>query len=769
MPQESEEKHVKRRRLQGACDNCRKRKIRCNSAETPGQRCTNCVTFKTACTHTRSKGPGSEKSNPNIWKVAQEHVAEILSTSTIYVPSNDPNVSHQVLVDVAKYARNLEDTIDRLRREMRSAASSSEWKSSAPKICGSPADLDEPLDNLFQSSPKKAFRNFGRCISNQFLKTALKHFHGNSLSLMVVQRPEFWDPQPWQKLITIETPRQFFPENDLLNALVDIYFEEINPFLGILHSPSFRQSISDGLHLSHPHFGAVVLAVCALASRYSDDPRGVLDGATSEHSRGWKWFRQVHSLCATFSPEHSLYQLQLICLSITYLPCTGIPAPRQCWILAGLGLRFAHAAGAHRRSGYARMDPLTAELYKRAFWVLVVSDTIMSSLNGKSSITQPADFDLDLPLDCDDEYWGIANPVQPHGKPSISAFFVVYLQLMMIFRRIQEAVYPVNGQVYSQDVVVELDSALNNWVDGIPNHLRWDPHQQNQTFLNQSAALYSTYYHAQILIHRPFIPTPGKQSISNANFPSLAICANAARSCGHVLNLQARRGRLLHLPHVVICLFDCAVVLLVNVWAIGGDQKARIAENFNRATTDVQTCARVLRLYERRWRLAGRKYDIISAMLNVGNDLASLKRSSNVEVDALSPSVSQVAVKSPGENVAGPSSDLQTHELDCSTDHLFSLPLHTDELGRLPIYDPFHYEFTFHYQQDSLNYDAASGLQPELSNADLLTDSVFYTQEDLFGFRNGEEMQVFSNDLSGNGWQDLEEYFASAGGLNQET
>jgi hypothetical protein len=100
---------------------------------------------------------------------------------------------------------------------------------------------------------------------------------------------------------------------------------------------------------------------------------------------------------------------------------------------------------------------------------------------------------------------------------------------------------------------------------------------------------------------------------------------------------------------------------------------------------------------------------------------------------------------------------------------LFSLPLHTDELGRLPIYDPFHYEFTFHYQQDSLNHDAASGLQPELSNADLLTgnirkikqswrcadlpysDSVFYTQEDLLGFRNGEEMQVFSNDLSGNG------------------
>jgi hypothetical protein len=108
-------------------------------------------------------------------------------------------------------------------------------------------------------------------------------------------------------------------------------------------------------------------------------------------------------------------------------------------------------------------------------------------------------------------------------------------------------------------------------------------------------------------------------------------------------------------------------------------------------------------------------------MLNVGNDLAPLKHSPSVEVDAPSPSVAQVAIGPPEENVAGPSrsSGPQTQELERLTDHLFSLPLHTDELGRLPIYDPFHYEFTFHYQLDSLHHDAPSGLvQPELFNID---------------------------------------------------
>jgi hypothetical protein len=63
---------------------------------------------------------------------------------------------------------------------------------------------------------------------------------------------------------------------------------------------------------------------------------------------------------------------------------------------------------------------------------------------------------------------------------------------------------------------------------------------------------------AQIRIHRAFIPSPGNQLSSvrridvplrpltyipsrQTTFPSLAICANAARSCAHVLDVQCKR------------------------------------------------------------------------------------------------------------------------------------------------------------------------------------------------------------------------------------
>jgi hypothetical protein len=52
---------------------------------------------------------------------------------------------------------------------------------------------------------------------------------------------------------------------------------------------------------------------------------------------------------------------------------------------------------------------------------------------------------------------------------------------------------------------------------------------------------------AQILIHRPFIPTPGKQSISNVGVTDLASCRHSVRllrqTSRHLPSAQMQRGR----------------------------------------------------------------------------------------------------------------------------------------------------------------------------------------------------------------------------------
>jgi hypothetical protein len=156
------------------------------------------------------------------------------------------------------------------------------------------------------------------------------------------------------------------------------------------------------------------------------------------------------------------------------------------------------------------------------------------------------------------------------------------------------------GQQWEQHIVAELDSALNKWVDSVPDHrtcvvgllftaltlratlVRWNPHIEDDVFFRQSALLYANYYHLQILVHRPFIPSPRKPS--SLSFPSLAICTNAARSCSHLVDYSRERlGPVL--PHLTVIqsrrngvgppadrfvpqmsIFTSGVVLLLNIW-----------------------------------------------------------------------------------------------------------------------------------------------------------------------------------------------------------
>ncbi|KAJ7052239.1 hypothetical protein C8F01DRAFT_1171386 [Mycena amicta] len=696
MASSSREELSRMKRLPGSCDRCWKKKVRCDRATMGGTTCSNCLSVKAECTHTRRKGTKNRsKTSIQSLKTAKELVTRLLSTSTVYIPSTDPAASHKDLLEVAHYARALEEQVTSLQSQLlRNAASSSAARSPSPldkHTDNPPGGFNVHKDGFIPIRPTN--RSF------QFVKAALQHVPVQSRPMLDLpwKRPEVWTRQPWEILVSAASkPQQTFPEDDLLSALVDIFFEKVNPILSVIHQPSFRKALFvDRKHIQDLHFGAVVLAVCALGSRYSEDPRVLLEGTTDEHSCGWKWFCQVRPMHAMFWPEHpsTLYQLQLVVLSISFISSTAMGLREEIWTLAGLGLRFAEAADIHRRTGaiYNSLTELEAEQYRRAVWLLVVSDSIISSFQGRQGMakTMPIDeLDLDLPADCDEEYWGTEDATQPFGKPSKCAFTLAYVDLVRIIWDIQETVYPEEGEAATEEDIIALDSQLNRWVELIPDHLKWNANLEDLVFLDQSAALYATYYHAQIILHRVFIPLPGKETSAlnrpKLPFPSLAICANAARSCAHVISVQAKRGHgLLHLPTLTTIVFDCAIVLFVNI--LSGGRKIRTQEDFTSATVDVQRCLSVMRLYERRWRFAGRRCDAICAGLNLIR-FAILSNPSLLPgaVEAVpSTSPSSASVSSNDESsLSDAARQLKTLEESMgAVSHLFTLPLRTEELG----------------------------------------------------------------------------------------
>lgn len=131
-------------------------------------------------------------------------------------------------------------------------------------------------------------------------------------------------------------------------------------------------------------FRQVVLLVCANGSRFSDDPRVLVND--SWHSAGWKWFSQVDMLRKSWLAPNppSLYDLQMHCvcmrhhlemrsslnfrgqLAVTFVQNSSVP--QACWNMIRNGIGLAMDVGAHRRKVYRTKPTIEDELWKRAFW-----------------------------------------------------------------------------------------------------------------------------------------------------------------------------------------------------------------------------------------------------------------------------------------------------------------------------------------------------------------------------------------------------------------
>ncbi|KAJ6557322.1 fungal-specific transcription factor domain-containing protein [Mycena vulgaris] len=354
-------------------------------------------------------------------------------------------------------------------------------------------------------------------------------------------------------------------------------------------------------------FGAALLAVLGVASRYSDDPRVFVEGDTTLSS-GWKFVKQVQTVRKMFEP--TLYEVQFYCLMTLF--SLGTSAPQSSWLYLGLGIRSLQQRGEHRRKRKDKTFDPEEEQWKRAFWSIFSLDRLVCFFSGRPAGFHSEDYDVDLPLEVDDEYWE-HGCTQPLEKPSLLSYFVCYVRLCEILGDALRRLYASNkskilmgwtGPEWEQRAVAELDSAMNNWLDTVPSHLHWDSDRTADAFFDQSAVLYTTYYYIQIGIHRPYI----HKDTALAS-PSLSICTSAARSGLHISDAWLRKAkRLPPQPMLMNSVFVSGLILLLNIFGI---ERAGLAIEKNKDLLQVGTAMEFLKFSESRWQSAGRIWELL--------------------------------------------------------------------------------------------------------------------------------------------------------------
>ncbi|KAJ6587582.1 fungal-specific transcription factor domain-containing protein [Mycena vulgaris] len=633
----------KKRRIMRACDVCRRRKS--DGSQVPGDKCSTCIDANLECTYIE----GATRRAP------AKRCAHIRCVS--YVESLEARLEHS------------EALVRQLRAELASVTSAKSGHTNGKMEGGVPTAIDRRMASLHimrtalhsLSAPQPPPQEEDLLhleIANQFEKLSVgappkRHFIGKSSGAVLIKaaidlkaddgdvdsgpgapwtsrRLQYWTFKPWE-ITAPRTHAYSFPPADLAAHLIGLYFEHVNVYLPLLHRPTFERGVAEGLHHRDDGFAAILLLVCAVASRWSDDPRVVAPGGTEgvgvpkpvggRLACGWGWFDQVPLVGNHLFGQAKLYDLQYYCLAVQFLD--GSSAPQACWTLVGVGLRLAQDVGAHRRNSRVEKPSVERELWKRAFWVLVYMDRSISSAMGRTCAIHHDDFDLDPPIECDDEYW--EHPThpfqQPPGVPSRVAFFTALLRLNHILAFSLKILYSLTkmrvvfaiDDSWEEHVVAELDSALNRWRDEVPEHLRWDPAREDPVFFDQSVALYCGYSHLQILIHRPFIPMMRKSAPTA--LPSLAICTSAARTCANMVDVQRRRKGKVPVIINASAVFTSGIVLLLNVWS---GKRTGLVPDPSREIANVHKCMEVVRLCEDRWQSAGLLWDILYELASVG-------------------------------------------------------------------------------------------------------------------------------------------------------
>ncbi|TCD69801.1 hypothetical protein EIP91_006114 [Steccherinum ochraceum] len=396
-----------------------------------------------------------------------------------------------------------------------------------------------------------------------------------------------------------------WPDMDLAEQLIDMYFAVMNAVFPLLHRPTFQRQWQDRLFERDVWFACLCMSLFAVASRWCHDPRVLFRDANDTstppeksdpiwNSAGWKYVQVAielqNSAFSVILPP-SLFEVQTYHNIGLFLRGTSVYT--DAWTFVSIGLRKAQDIGAHRRSVYGPVPTVEGELWKRAYWQLASFDAITSMILGRPCASRDEDFDLDMPLEVDDEYWENEDPAlafkQPPGKPSRVSAFICWIKLTRIAAHALRTLYALEksklplglvGPRWREETVQRLNDAMGDWSNEMPEHLRWNTNIKDPILATQSSTINTTYYMVQIVAHRPFIPLPTAHPSGefyrrsqpgirpDFQWNSLAVCTNAAKGIVEIVEGYAQNYTQQNFASMANCCYIGAGVLLVHLWVL---------------------------------------------------------------------------------------------------------------------------------------------------------------------------------------------------------
>ncbi|KAJ5541464.1 hypothetical protein N7494_006540 [Penicillium frequentans] len=551
----------KRRRVGRACDECRRKKIKCDGK----QPCTHCTVYSYECTYDQ---PSNRRRNPAPQYVealeARMHKAEALLRS--------------ILPDI-----NLDDPqLDVKATEKRLVAAQKAKQptgSSAPKP---PAGPVEPTPEGGDESLLETMVDNSGCLDRD--DQGHWDYHGHTSGIIFVRRlrkqlgaadlpitrahsitqslesPKSVSDSPQDSALP---PTHDLPPRVVARRLCHNALDDACSLMRFVHEPSFYASL-ERIYDKSPEqytneensFLPLLFIVMAVGCLFSDDGVGTLDVAGYEGAigQGFQFFKAGRQLLEV-TDCRDLTSLQAICFMVLFLQSSAKLS--TCYSYVGIALRSALRLGLHRNV-VADFNPIERELRKRIFWVVRKMDVYVSTLLGLPQMLSDDDIDQEHPLEIDGEFITAEGIMQmPTDYTPLMAGPNAHTRLSNIILKVVKYIYPVKNVRYrskfdqrymvSHSKIREIERDLQNWMEELPAALR--PGTEVSPQLERIRQLLRiSYAHVQMVMYRPFLHyvSGGSQArgVDKRSYACAAACVSVSRNIVHITTGMHKRGLL---------------------------------------------------------------------------------------------------------------------------------------------------------------------------------------------------------------------------------
>lgn len=255
----------------------------------------------------------------------------------------------------------------------------------------------------------------------------------------------------------------------MLTPALDLFFQEWQPLLPVLHRPSFLRVYED--YIADPeagqwHSNKEAVAQLFLIFEISALSSARVKETTTPYEAHWRKALQSTSSTASLATIqcHVLAQLYYL-LKADYAQLTQHRA---------IAVALCHQMRLHQGHQYRTLDVLESETRKKIFWSQYVLDKFASATTGSPMLLHDHDVTTEFPADIDDENisaHGI-SPSLPGELTKISSA-IAFFKVAKILSATLTELFP-SGAIYelSLEKLRSLSDMLDQWSQNLPSHLR---------------------------------------------------------------------------------------------------------------------------------------------------------------------------------------------------------------------------------------------------------------------------------------------------------